>query len=81
MPDPIEDHCERCGHFGPGVRRWMFYHVLSRFPQPPVAREFFCFRCIRIMRVYAIIGLALLAIVIGALVIGVIRATSAIPTP
>ncbi len=81
MPEVSEDHCERCGRFGPGGRRWMFYHMLSRFPQPPAAREFYCHRCIRLMRLYSVIGLGLLVIVLAALVVVVIQTISAVPVP
>ena len=46
----------------------MFYRPLERFPQPPIAREFFCNRCIKIMRIYAVIGFTLIGIVVAAIV-------------
>lgn len=73
MNDHIEDeqdHCERCGEYGPGVRKWMFYSLLANFPDSPIARQFFCHRCVRIMRIYAIIG--------GILAVGAIAAIIAI---
>ncbi len=81
MPEPTEDHCERCGRLAPGRRKLMFYRLLERFPESPIARDFFCFRCIRIMRLYAIIGFTLLAVVIGAIIVAVIRTTATMPTP
>lgn len=76
MPESTEDHCERCGQHAPGRRKLMFYRALARFPEPPIAREFFCFRCIRIMRIYATIALVLGAIVIGGLIVAAVRVNS-----
>jgi hypothetical protein len=53
-PELQADHCARCGEFGSGGQRWMFYN--NSFP----AREFFCRRCLRRMRIYAWIGFSLL---------------------
>jgi hypothetical protein len=60
--------CDRCGQVAEGRRRWMFYRPLERFPGQPVAREFHCHRCRRILRIYAAIGLGLLLAVVGGLV-------------
>ncbi len=68
MSEPIEDYCERCGEHRFDVRKWMFYSTLARFPKLPIAREFFCFSCIRIMKIYAIAGVTLFAIVAGSIV-------------
>lgn len=39
------------------------------FPVPPeVAWEFFCRRCLRVMRIYAIVGFSLVGIVVAGLV-------------
>lgn len=53
----------------------MFYRPLARFPKPPVAREFFCFRCQKVMKIYAIVGLTLLTCVVTAIVIATILLT------
>lgn len=37
------------------------------FHQGAPTREFFCLRCLRIMRVYAILGFTLLGLLVGAL--------------
>ena len=68
MPEPIEDYCERCGEHRLGVRKLMFYGALERFPKLPIAREFFCFSCIRIMKIHAIVGFTLFVIVAGSIV-------------
>ena len=68
MPEPIEDYCERCGEHRLGFRKLMFYSTLARFPKLPIAREFFCFSCIRIMKIHAIVGFALVAILVGSIV-------------
>ncbi len=69
MPKADEDYCERCGELKHGKRKLMFYRWEGRFPQSPVARQFFCYRCLRIMRIYAAIGFCLLAVLVGSLVI------------
>lgn len=68
MAELEEDYCERCGDYQAGVRKWMFHSTYARFPGPPIAREFYCFACLRVMRIYAIIGLTLLAILVGSLI-------------
>lgn len=57
------DYCERCGGAAAGTYKLMFYHSLFRLP----AREFYCYRCLKVMKVYAIIGFSLLGITVGAL--------------
>jgi hypothetical protein len=59
-----EDYCDRCGAFAQGRRQWMFYH-------DGVAREFFCARCLKIMRVCAAVGLTLLVLLVAAAVAAV----------
>ncbi len=58
----------------------MFHRVLSRFPDPAVAREFYCHRCIRLMRIYSVIGVLLLALLAGGLTFAVIQTVSSVPT-
>lgn len=60
VEEMVEDVCERCGKVAPGREQWMFQQG-----ETP-AKQFFCLRCLRIMRVYAIIGFTLL----GLLVVG-----------
>lgn len=57
---PVEEHCERCGNFGEGDWRWMFH-------QGPPTREFYCVRCLKILRIYAVIGFTLLGLLVTAL--------------
>jgi hypothetical protein len=45
----------------------MVYRLAERFPESPVAEEFFCNRCLRMMRIYATIGFSLLAVLVGTL--------------
>jgi len=54
------DYCSRCGAFGPGQRRWMFYKF-------GIEREFHCLRCMRIMRIYAWIGFSILFVIVAGL--------------
>ncbi|MBB6430263.1 hypothetical protein [Algisphaera agarilytica] len=68
MAEVEEDDCERCGRHASGKRRWMFYRPLERFPQPPMVRQFFCDRCLRLMWVYAVIGFGLVWLLVGSLV-------------
>ena len=56
----MEDHCDRCGTFSEGRRQWMFHQGVA-------AREFFCVRCLRILRLQAIIGFTLLGLLVAAL--------------
>ena len=69
MLESTEDHCERCAELRHGSRRLMFYHWFERFPQSPIAREFFCLRCQRVLRSYAIVGFTLLLGIVLAIVI------------
>jgi hypothetical protein len=62
----MEDYCERCGELGEGREQWMF-----RSGQLP-RKEFFCTRCLGILRVYSVIGLTLLAILFGGILTAVI---------
>ena len=55
----MEDHCDRCGTFAAGRRQWMFHQGVP-------AREFYCERCLRVMRVYAVIGFTLLGLLMAA---------------
>ena len=75
MPESTEDYCERCGELGHGSRKLMFYGGYERFPKSPVVREFFCVRCQRILKVYAIVGLSILLAAVGAIVVTTIWAT------
>ena len=56
----MEDYCDRCGTFAEGRRQWMFY-------QGAPAREFFCTRCLRILRAYAVTGFSLLGLLLAVL--------------
>lgn len=66
MYNATENTCKRCGHRAPGRYRWMFH--LDWAPElligSPVRREFLCFRCLGIMRIYSIIGMTIFAILI-----------------
>ena len=64
--------CERCGEYREGRSQLMIYRLLERFPASPVARQFFCSRCLRVMRIYAFIGLSLLTIIVGSLIVAVL---------
>lgn len=82
MSTLTEDECTRCGEQRAGRHRWMFYsNPLARFPEPPFGREFYCERCARIMKVYAIIGFVLVAAVITCIVGATIWANTSMPTP
>jgi len=59
--------CQRCGRQGEGRTKWMVHRFAESFPESPVAEEFFCNRCLRMMRIYATIGFSLLAVLVGAL--------------
>lgn len=63
--------CERCGVHAPGKFRlmvyswnWYWYWLL----RSPVRREFYCYRCLRVMRIYSVVGLTIFGIVIAAIV-------------
>jgi len=66
MPDteagatPLEDYCDRCGDFAEGSRQWMFY-------QGSPAYEFFCVRCLKVMRTYAAVGFTLIGLLLVAI--------------
>jgi hypothetical protein len=64
--------CERCGEYREGRSKLMIYRLLERFPASPITRQFFCYRCLRVMRIYATIGFSLLSILLGSLVVAVI---------
>ncbi len=81
MSEPTEDICNRCGEQGAGTRKFMFYRWYETFPRPPVAREFFCFRCQRVMRVYAIIGFTLLGCLVLAILVATLWVMSLSPSP
>lgn len=70
--EPHEGTCERCGEVREGRSQLMIYRLMERFPEPPIARQFFCHRCLRVMRWYAIVGYTLLALLLGGLVAGVL---------
>jgi hypothetical protein len=56
VAEMYDDVCERCGAFASGHERWMLHsHELP-------AKQFFCFRCLRVMRIYAIVGFSLLGL-------------------
>ena len=61
MAEMFEDVCERCGTFAIGREQWMFHQG-----EPPV-KQFFCSRCLRVMRTYAIIGFSLLGLLVAGL--------------
>jgi hypothetical protein len=50
----------------------MIYRLLERFPASPITRQFFCYHCLRVMRIYATIGFSLLSILLGSLVVAVV---------
>lgn len=56
MTEMFEDVCERCGDVAQGREQWMFQQ--GELP----SMQFFCVRCLRNMRVYAIMGFSLLGI-------------------
>lgn len=64
--------CERCGEYREGRSKLMIYTLLARFPAPPIARQFFCYRCLRVMRIYAIVGFSLLAMLLLSLTVAVL---------
>lgn len=66
--EPEEAVCDRCGALAPGRRQWMFYPLWYSMIGAGTGREFFCFRCHRIMRFYAVIGFSLLGIVIAGII-------------
>jgi hypothetical protein len=47
----------------------MVYRVLEKFPASPIAKEFYCNRCLLVMRVYAIVGLGLVLSMLGILLL------------
>ena len=61
------DYCERCGEAAEGRYKVMFHGRLFRVAE----REFYCLRCLRRMRVFAVVGFALL----GAMLLGLVVAT------
>jgi hypothetical protein len=65
MPQPAADHCKQCGELAPGKAQWMFDS------DEPSVKEFFCDRCLGIMRIYAIIGFSLLGLLLLAFGIAV----------
>ena len=71
-----EDYCERCGELREGKRRWMWHRWRVYHLQSPLNEEFYCFRCLRIMRVYSIIGLSLFAIIVAVIIAATIWANS-----
>ena len=48
--------CERCGEYSEGRSKTMVYRVMETFPASPLVQQFFCDRCLRIMRWYAVAG-------------------------
>jgi hypothetical protein len=60
--------CERCGEYREGRSKLMIYRLMERFPASPIARQFFCNRCLRVMRIYAFVGFSLLVILLGSLI-------------
>ncbi len=68
MHDATEAECERCGNYAAGRRVWMFYNRSTWMWGRVVQRQFFCLRCIRTMRVYAVVGFTLLGLVVGGIV-------------
>jgi hypothetical protein len=67
-PTPGVDYCTRCGELDGGKRQWMFH-------SDTIAKEFYCWRCLRIMRIYAWIGLSLLFVILGAAIGAVVWLT------
>jgi hypothetical protein len=59
----LEDYCDRCGVFAEGRRQWMFHQGMP-------ALEFFCTRCQKVLRAYAVVGFTLL----GLLLLGFVAA-------
>jgi len=63
--------CDRCGMQAPGKRQWMFAPLWSTLFRVGTRREFICFRCLRVMKIYAFIGFSLLLM----LVLGIVGAS------
>lgn len=61
MAEPFEDVCQRCGEFTLGRKQWMFQQG-----EAP-GKQFYCSRCLRVMRIYAIIGFTLLGLLVAGL--------------
>lgn len=64
---PEEDICERCGKYGAGRRQLMLYPWWYALFGEYSRRQWFCTRCLWIMRVYAVVGFLLLAILVSGL--------------
>ncbi len=64
--------CERCGEYREGRSKLMVYRLMARLPESPIAQQFFCNRCLRVMRIYAFVGFSLLAMLLGSLLIAVL---------
>lgn len=63
-----EAECDRCGRIATGRYKWMRHGWGTMIRTgAPIEREFFCFRCLRIMRIYAVIGFSLLGLVVAAI--------------
>lgn len=56
---PGHDECEKCGRVEEGKYLLMFYRWYETFPKPPVQYQFFCRRCLWLMRIYAWIGMSI----------------------
>jgi hypothetical protein len=67
--DSVKQVCERCGMYREGRTKIMVYRVLEKFPASPIAKEFYCNRCLLVMRVYAIVGLGLVLSMLGILLL------------
>ncbi|MEM6854769.1 MAG: hypothetical protein AAF593_10220 [Planctomycetota bacterium] len=67
MPDDHVGECDRCGAFGPRKRKLMLYRVCEMHPEAGASLEYFCDRCLKKMKRFAIAGF----ILIGLLVMGV----------
>ena len=64
--------CERCGEYREGRSKLMIYRLMERFPSPPIARQFFCNRCLRVMSIYAFVCFSLLAMLLVSLTVAVL---------
>ena len=64
--DPHVDLCECCSEERPGSSKMMFHSGYRIFSKLPGGHEFYCFQCQKVMRIYAVIGLFLLALIAAA---------------
>ena len=65
MSKTTTGECDRCGETAEGRYKWMIYRWFETFPDPPVARQFFCYRCLRTQRAYGLIALGVFVVGVG----------------